>query len=136
MKLAAFMQGRVEGRDTMNFFLPLRHLYRIPLAGIIFAWALSLVPAQAEIFQMNCKNSRYSYRVTFDDETKRFQWASDAGKVDYYVIRFKTDEDGLTVWGKVRRYGNEFIAYFATEGWMKSFYANGSSMTDVCRASE
>ena len=105
----------------------------------LLAWALMLVlasgwtaqPAAAETFQMSCKNSRYSYRVSFDDEAKRFQWVSDAGQVDYIVIRSKSDEDGVTVWGKVRRYGNDFIAYFSAEGWMKSLYANGSSMTDV-----
>lgn len=100
---------------------------------LCLATVLAAQPAAAEVFQMNCKNSRYSYRITFDDEAKRFQWASDAGQVDYIVIRYKTEEDGVTVWGKVRSYGNEFVAYFASEGWMKSLYGNGSSMTDVCR---
>lgn len=94
---------------------------------------LAAQPVAAEILRMDCKNSRYSYRVTFDDEAKRFQWASDAGQTDYLVLRIKTDEDGVTVWGKVRRYGNDFVAYFSAEGWMKNLYANGSSMTDVCR---
>ena len=88
--------------------------------------------ASAETITMTCKNSRYSYRVSFDAASQRFLWSSDAGQADYYVVKFKTSEDGLTVWGKARRFGNDFIAYFASEGWMKNFYANGSSMTDVC----
>ncbi|MBS7805013.1 hypothetical protein KIH24_10590 [Rhizobiales bacterium TNE-4] len=101
------------------------------ILGLTLGWVAQ--PATAETYQMNCKNSRYSYRVSFDNEAKRFRWASDAGQVDYIVIRYKTEEDGVTVWGKVRQYGNDFVAYFSTEGWMKSLYANGSSMTDICR---
>ena len=108
-------------------------LILLSFAGLFLAG--SVAPSSAETFKMICKNSRYTYRITFDDEAKRFQWASDAGQVDYYVVKFKTDEDGLTVWGKVRRYGNEFVAYFSAEGWMKTFYANGSSMSDVCKSS-
>lgn len=113
-------------------------MHRARLFVLIAAWAAAvLMPGVgfAETFRMNCKNSRFSYRLIFDDEAKRFQWASDAGQVDYFIDRIKTDEDGITVWGKVRRYGNDFVAYFAPEGWMKTYYANGSSMTDVCRAS-
>lgn len=93
----------------------------------------SVSEAQAETFAMTCKNSRYTYRVSFDDETQRFQWASDAGKVDYLVLRYKVEEQGVTVWGKVRRFGNDFVAFFSEEGWIKNLYANGSSMIDVCR---
>jgi hypothetical protein len=120
--------GRVRRRDTMKFSTLTGWALTLGLATVLAAQ-----PAAAEVFQMNCTNSRYSYRITFDNEAKRFQWASDAGQVDYIVIRYKAEEDGVTVWGKVRRYGNEFVAYFASEGWMKSLYANGSSMTDVCR---
>ncbi len=109
------------------------HGSRIVLAlAVIFGIAATEV-VSAETLSMNCKNSRYSYRVSFDAETQRFLWSSDSGQADYYVVKFKTSEDGLTVWGKARRFGNDFIAYFAPEGWMKSFYANGSSMTDVCQ---
>lgn len=104
------------------------------IAAVAVVAGLSASPGFAETFQMNCKNSRYSYRVMFDDEAKRFQWVSDAGQADYLVIKFKTDEDGITVWGKVRRFGNDFIAYFAHDGWIKNLYANGSSMTDVCHS--
>ena len=103
------------------------------LAGLFLAGNAG--PSAAETFKMICKNSRYTYSITFDDEAKRFHWASDAGQADFYVVKFKTDEDGLTVWGKVRRYGYEFVAYFSAEGWMKTYYANGSSMSDVCKSS-
>lgn len=108
-----------------------KHLGHI--AGMAMAFGLLAGPCFAETFRMTCKNSRYTYRIVFDDEAKRFQWASDNGQVEYLVDRFKTDEDGITVWGKVRRYGNDFVAYFGPEGWMKNFYANGSSMTDACQ---
>lgn len=112
------------------------HGSRILFQGALALMALAVAEtASAEAISMTCKNSRYSYRVSFDSETQRFLWSSDNGQADYYVVKFKTGEDGLTVWGKARRYGNDFIAYFAPEGWMKSFYANGSSMTDVCRGS-
>lgn len=107
-----------------------RILSRIAVGLIAIAVAEA---ASAETITMTCKNSRFSYRVSFDSEKQRFLWSSDAGQADYYVVKFKTGEDGLTVWGKARRYGNDFIAYFAPEGWMKNFYANGSSMTDVCQ---
>lgn len=113
------------------------HLAKSIGSGAALAVALGLLgaSAQAETFNMTCKNSRYSYRVSFDDDAKRFRWASDSGQVDYIVVRVKADEEGLTVWGKVRRYGNDFIAYFAPDGWMKNFYANGSSMSDICHGS-
>jgi hypothetical protein len=103
------------------------------LLAVMIGGVWPLGQAKAETFTMTCKNSRYTYRVSFDDETQRFQWASDAGKVDYLVMRVKVEEQGITVWGKVRRFGNDFIAFFSEEGWIKNFYANGSSMTDICQ---
>ena len=122
MRAALVMIGPMRQAITAFFIL----------CGLIMSLTL-VSEVRAETFSMTCKNSRYTYRVSFDDETQRFQWASDAGKVDYLVMRYKVEEQGVTVWGKVRRFGNDFIAFFSEEGWIKNFYANGSSMVDVCR---
>lgn len=81
---------------------------------------------------MVCEDPLRHYSIMFDDRSGVLIWKSAFTEVQYQLRRVHYDKRKITVWGRTRDYGNDYLMEISDKPWIKYFYGNGSNETDPC----